>query len=103
MENPFETIEARLAAIEEKLSQLIEVVQGPNSKNKNTRVTTKQLADYLGVSTTTITNMRISKFPYYKVGGKILFKKEEIDLVLENTRHKSGGEYLSEYLKKNQL
>ena len=72
-------------------------------KKPHAWVTTKQLAEYLGVSPTTITNMRISKFSYYKAGGKILFKREEIDPVRENTRHKSGGEYLDEYLRKNKI
>jgi len=102
MENPFDLIEHRLEVIEKKINDLLELAENPSS-TKITWVNTKQLAEYLCVSTATITKLRGSRLPYYKVGGRVLFKKQEIDEVIEKTRHKTGGEYLSEYLSKNQL
>lgn len=102
MENPFESIERRLAAIESKLEGLIQRIDKPPVVTSPTWVTSKQLAQHLGLSVGAITHLRGSKIPYYKIGGRILFKKQEIDEFLEKTRHKSGGEYLNEYLDSNQ-
>jgi excisionase family DNA binding protein len=98
MENPFETLEKRLAVIENKLDGLIQKIENPHS-SLPTWLTSKQLAEYLGISISTVTKLRGSKVPYYKLGGKIYFKKQEIDEWIENTRHKSGSEYLNEYLR----
>lgn len=97
MDNPFETLEQKLITIEEKLDDLIEKIEDPESSSP-TWLTTKQLAKNLGVSSSFITNLRISKLPYYKLGGKILFKKQEVDDWIKETRHKSGSEYLNEHL-----
>ena len=104
MENPFETIEQRLSSIEVKLESLIKKVDtaGAASNLSPTWVTSKQLAQHLGISTAAVANLRINKIPYYKIGGRILFKKQEIDEFIEKTRHKSGGEYLDEYLSSRQ-
>jgi hypothetical protein len=48
-----------------------------------------------------VTNLRTYKIPYYKLGGRIYFKKEEIDEWIEKTRHKTGGENLEEYIGTN--
>jgi len=61
-------------------------------------MTSKQLAHHLGLSVSAVTNLRGTKIPYYKIGGRILFKKQEIDEFIQNTRHRSSGEYLNEYL-----
>ena len=99
MENPFELIERRLAVIEEKLDSLIAKVDNPE-KNSNslTWMTSKQLMLYLGISSSILANLRLNKIPYYRLGGKILYKKEEIDDLIEKSRHKSGNEYLNEFL-----
>jgi excisionase family DNA binding protein len=104
MENPFSLIEQRLATIEGKLDSLIHRIDNPNdSPNPSpTWITSKQLAQHLGISVGAIANLRINKIPYYKIGGKILFKKQEIDEFIEKTRHKGGGEYLNEYLNSQQ-
>lgn len=103
MDNPFDLIEQRLTIIDEKLDSLIQSID--NSKNYSnhapTWITSKQLAQHLGLSVSAITNLRGNKIPYYKIGGRILFKKQEIDEFIESTRHKSGGEYLNEYLNKS--
>jgi len=78
MENPFESIEKRLAGIEEKLAGLIQRIDHPSASSP-TWITSKQLAQYLGMSVSAVTNLRINKIPYYKLGGKIYFKKQEID------------------------
>jgi len=104
MENPFDKIEQRLASIEEKLQSLIEKLDNPNASptTSPTWINSKQLAQYLGISTTAVGNLRINKIPYYKIGGRILYKKQEIDEFIEKTRHKSGGEYLNEFLRSPQ-
>jgi excisionase family DNA binding protein len=104
MENPFELIEQRLAAIEEKLNSLIQRIDNPKDSltASTTWITSKQLAQHLGLSVAAIANLRINKIPYYKIGGRILFKKQEIDEFIERTRHKGGGEYLNEFLNSQQ-
>jgi len=97
MENPFELIEKRLAMIEGKLESLIHKIEDPVSSSP-TWLTSKQLSQHLGISVSAVTNLRISKIPYYKLGGKIYFKKQEIDEWIEKTRHKTGGEHLDEWL-----
>ncbi|MBE0654595.1 MAG: helix-turn-helix domain-containing protein [Bacteroidales bacterium] len=101
MENPFETIEQRLLAIEGKLDSLIQKMDNPENLSPKW-INSKQLAQHLGISTAAVANLRINKIPYYKIGGRILYKKQEIDEFIEKTRHKSGGEYLDEYLNSRQ-
>jgi len=98
MENPFDTIEKRLTAIEEKIDSLIKRMDTKDSNLSPTWINSKQLAQHLGISTTAVGNLRINKIPYYKIGGRILYKKQEIDAYIEQTRHKGGREYLNEYL-----
>ena len=103
MENPFELIEQRLAIIEGKIDSLINSIDKPIDTNLSpTWITSKQLAQHLGLSTTAIGNLRINKIPYYKIGGRILYKKQEIDEFIEMTRHKGGREYLDEFLNSQQ-
>ena len=100
MENPFDVIEQRLASIEEKLNVLIQKIEKPEEpfSSSPTWVTTKQFSQHLGMSTAAITNLRGKKIPFYKIGSRILFKKEEVDEFIAKTRHKTGGEYLDGYL-----
>jgi hypothetical protein len=60
MENPFDLLDQRLQDIEDKLDGLIQRTnnQEKSSSLSNTWVTTKQLAQHLGISTAAITNMR---------------------------------------------
>ena len=103
MENPFELLEQRLQAIEEKLDGLIQNIdkQEKSSSFSTTWVTTKQLAQHLGISTAAITNIRGTKIPYYKIGGRILFKREEVDAYIQKSRYMSGKDNLDEYLKQH--
>lgn len=100
MENPFDLIEQRLGSIEKKLDSLIQSIENPKDalNASTTWITSKQLAQHLGLSVAAIANLRINKIPYYKIGGRILFKKQEIDDFIERTRHKGGREYLDEFL-----
>jgi len=98
MDNPFESIDKRLEAIEHKLEGLIQRIDKPPVLSATAWITSKQLAQHLGISPAAVTKLRYSKLPYYKIGGKILFKKQEVDEFIEKTRHKTGGEYLNEYL-----
>jgi len=97
MENPFDELEKRLIVIEEKLDILLKEVKDPSSSDP-IWLTSKQLAQHLGISVSAVTNLRTYKIPYYKLGGRIYFKKQEIDEWIEKTRHKTGGEYLNERL-----
>lgn len=100
MENPFESIEKRLEAIEKKLDSLINTVENPdkNPKLSPTWMTSKQLMPYLGISSSVLASLRLNKIPYYRIGGKILYKKQEIDELIEKSRQKSGNEYLNDFL-----
>ena len=103
MENPFELLDQRLSSIEEKVESLIQRIdnQKDSSVLDPTWVTTKQLAQHLGISTATVTNLRGSKIPFYKVGGRILFKREEVDTYIENSRYKSGEENLIDHINRH--
>ena len=98
MENPFESIENKLSEIERKLDDLAEKISAGQTTYSTTWINTRQLSEYLGISKAAVTNLRGSRIPFYKVGGRILFKKQEVDQIIEKTRHKTGGEYLDEYL-----
>jgi len=104
MENPFEILEQRLSSIEEKLDGLIQRINNENDTStlSPTWVTTKQLSQHLGISSAAVTNIRGIKIPYYKVGGRILFKREEVDGFIQKSRYMSGGERLDEYIRHQQ-
>lgn len=103
MENPFEILDQRLSIIEDKLERLITRIdeQKDNSVLDPTWVSTKQLAQHLGISTAAVTNMRGTKIPFYKIGGRILFKREEVDEYIQKSRYMSGGDRLDEYLNRH--
>ncbi len=103
MENPFEILDQRLSSIEEKLDNLIQRIenQKDNSVIAPTWVTTKQLSQHLGISTAAVTNIRGIKIPYYKIGGRILFKREEVDEYIQKSRYMNGRDNLDEYLKRH--
>ena len=92
MENPFELIGIRLAAIEAKLDNLLQMADKTDKYQPVKWMNSKQLAKHLGITTTSLANLRIRKIPYYKMGGRIMYKKQEIEEYIENTRHKSGSE-----------
>ncbi len=101
MENPFEVLERRLSQIEDKLDRLMTKIdeKKDNSMLDPTWVTTKQLSQHLGISTAAVTNIRGTKIPFYKIGGRILFKREEVDEYIQKSRYMSGSDHLDEYLK----
>ena len=103
MENPFEILEQRLSGIEDKLESLIQRIdnQKDSSVLDPTWVTTKQLSQHLGISTAAVTNIRGSKIPFYKIGGRILFKREEVDEYIQKSRYMSGKDNLDDYLKRH--
>ena len=103
MENPFEVLDQRLSHIEDKLDKLITIIdeKKDTSMLDPTWVTTKQLAQHLGISTAAVTNIRGTKIPFYKIGGRILFKREEVDEYIQKSRYMSGGDRLDEYLKRH--
>lgn len=103
MENPFEFLDQRLSIIEDKLDRLLERidVQKDTSVLDPTWVTTKQLSQHLGISTAAVTNIRGTKIPYYKIGGRILFKRQEVDEYIQKSRNMNGRDNLDEYLKRH--
>ena len=100
---PFELLDQKLQDIEEKLDGLIQKIdnQEESSSLSTTWVTTKQLAQHLGISTAAITNIRGSKIPFYKIGGRILFKRQEVDEYIQKSRYMSGRDNLDEYLRRH--
>jgi excisionase family DNA binding protein len=103
MENPFELLDQKLTTIEGKLDRLLGRIdeQQDSSVLDPTWVTTKQLAQHLGISTAAVTNIRGSKIPFYKIGGRILFKREEVDAFIQNSRYMSGRDNLDDYLNRH--
>lgn len=100
MENPFELLDQRLSSIEMKLESLVQRIdnQKDSSVLDPTWVTTKQLSEHLGISTAAVTNIRGTKIPFYKIGGRILFKREEVDEYIQKSRNKSGEENLADHI-----
>ena len=103
MDNPFELLDQRLSIIEDKLDRLIERIDGQKDTSvlDPTWVTTKQLSHHLGISSAAVTNIRGTKIPYYKIGGRILFKRQEVDEYIQKSRYMSGRDNLDEYLKRH--
>ena len=103
MENPFELLDQRLSTIEDQLDRLLKRIdeQKDSLVFYPTWVTTKQLAQHLGISTAAVTNIRGSKIPFYKIGGRILFKREEVDEYIQKSRFMSGRDNLDEYLNRH--
>ena len=65
------------------------------------RMTTKQAAEYLGVSTDWLLEKLESKnIPYYKPAHRYFFVKEELDQWLQTTRCKNEYTYGSTKMKK---
>ena len=53
-------------------------------KIERTTMTTKETAEYLGISYWLLGKMaRENKIPHFKIGGKILFRKKVIDEYME--------------------
>ena len=54
------------------------------------RMTTKQAAEYLGVSTDwLLEKLELKNIPYYKPARRYYFVKEELDQWLQTTRYKN--------------
>ena len=62
------------------------------SSNK-TFMTTKEVARYLSVSTSWLEQLRCRGEgpPYYKLGGKVLYEKSEVDAWFESHRKNPEG------------
>ena len=85
MENPFEEIIERLERIENIL-QNMEGIKFPLGTNKEL-FNVNEVADYLNVTKGTIYKFTSnSEIPHIKKGKRLLFKKSEIDLWLEQGR-----------------
>ena len=95
MENPFEIIVQRLEAIERLLCQLKDMqgVKNVPENDENKIMNVKQLAEYLSLSVPTIySKMSRMEIPNYKRGGRVYFKKAEIDEWITETRRKTRFE-----------
>ena len=101
MENPFDVIENKLLNIENKLDNLVSRIENPTEFLPKW-MTVKQLSEYLGISTSVIHNLKISKIPSYKLGGRVFFKKEEIDEFIQKTRHGTEEEIYEEWQRRRQ-
>ncbi|MGZ3810916.1 MAG: helix-turn-helix domain-containing protein [Mucilaginibacter sp.] len=99
MENPFEQINNRLLTIESLLCQLDlkktteppPASQSSKSTEQETRLDIPGLANYLNCSLQTIHNLKKSgNIPFYRLGRKVYFKREEIDSIARVGKIKKG-------------
>lgn len=104
MDNPFEMILERLDRIEKAIEDLtlrnIPIVE-------KISMGSCEVAKYLHLSVPTIYGLcHRNKIPYYKVGKRLFFKKEEIDDWINSGRRISKPEIIAKadlYLSKNRL
>ena len=89
MENPFSIIDQRLENIERCLAQLMSAIEkqvhlgSPVSIDSVTSFNIQELADYLGVTKSTIFRYKKNQvFPYHQAGRTVFFKKVEVDKAL---------------------
>lgn len=103
MENPFDLLDQRLSSIEEKLDRLLHRIdtKKDSSNLDPTWVTTRQLSKHLGISASTVNNIRGIKIPFYKIGSRVLFKREEVDAYIQKSRYKGGSDNLDEYINRH--
>ncbi len=69
-----EIVRAFELAIDKKLKQI-----QPTSERNSEKLTQKELAEFLGVTVTTVINLKKKgKIPFYKVGGRMFYLKTEV-------------------------
>lgn len=90
MENPFELILEKLESIEHQLQQLQEENKAGIS---DTIMDMNEICSYIKYQKTSIYGLiQKKKIPYIKAGGRILFRKSEIDNWLDKGRRKTKDE-----------
>lgn len=71
------------------------ISEDPRNKDRSFHVPVtwlrpQELQDYLNCNLSTLTKLRKEGIlPWYQLGGMILFKKEEIDKIIQNNRHQN--------------
>ena len=77
----FRNIESLSARLDTQAVQMRPVMQGARF------ITYSELAEHLKLTRRTLAEYRITgKLPYYKVGGKLLYKEKDILVLLERNR-----------------
>ena len=86
MNNPFETIEIKLDRLNQDITQLKDhllLADEPSSQKQDTYLTRKEAANRLRVSLVTLTEwVNRSKIKAYKIGGRVLFRENEVEEAL---------------------
>ena len=82
----FDTLPNQVAELSKQIIGLKDFISENLLKSENEKVfNIQQLAEYLKVSKATIHNYKKNKkFPFYKAGKTVYFKKCEVDLALSN-------------------
>ena len=86
MNNPFETIELKLDRLNQDITQLKDhllLTDETSSQKQDTYLTRKEAANRLRVSLVTLTEwVNRSKIKAYKIGGRVLFRENEVEEAL---------------------
>ena len=86
MNNPFETIELKLDRLNQDITQLKDhllLTTEPSPQKQDIYLTRKEAAHRLRVSLVTLTEwVNRSKIKAYKIGGRVLFRENEVEEAL---------------------
>ena len=108
MENPFETILNRIENIEKTMESINAKLSKINfneltNEANNKMFNVEELCEYLHLARQTIYGMiGERRFPYYKNGKRLYFKKKEIDEWINKSRRKTNTEIQEEATAYNQ-
>lgn len=82
--------------VEKAVICTLEKIRGKYNPNINEAMTTKQLAEYLGVSQQWVYK-NLKQIPHERRGKKIIFRKSEIDDWIKEKNEESKNEKTSSY------
>lgn len=88
MQLTFEDLPRAISILLEKVSRIEEMLNSSkvleSELSKSEPMTTKEVAEYLGVSMVSIYNyINRGALPYFKIGNKKYFKRSEVDKALK--------------------
>ena len=97
MGNPFESIEIRLASIEQRQNLILDLLSKKKENRDCDSIDIKEVARILHLSVDTIyTKTHKKTIPHRKEGKKLLFSRKEIDNYLISNRVLTMKEEISE-------
>lgn len=94
MDNPFNSLEARLSNIENLLLDIKHEKKQPQpTEPEDKLLTVREAAEFLNLAVPTIyTNVAQGKLPSMKIGKKLYFSKKDLLHNLRTTRRKTAHE-----------